>query len=86
MSRMTIEEFEAELGAAGPAAEGSTAEEMSAATGMSVDRVRQLLKQAKAAGRLEVGTRPSEGLDGRRLRTNVYRILPPPAAKKKKRG
>lgn len=67
---------------------GLTAKEMSKASGLSVLRIRDMLRLARDAGRLKLGVRDEMRIDGRSYQTHVYRIASAKvrvAAKKRRR-
>lgn len=61
-------------------AEGHTSGEIRDHLGLGGRTVLRLLREAKAAGRLQVGTAARESLDGRQVMVPVYKIV---AGKKK---
>lgn len=71
----TTEELLHELASAQqPKGEGQTTDELVARSGWRKAKVIELLKLAKAQGRLQVSKRMAEGLDGRAYPQTVYRI------------
>lgn len=60
--------------------EGMTVAEMAESLGWDVSTVRRLLQKARDAGRLRLGWRHQEGLDGRMYRAPVYTLTPEPAS------
>jgi len=52
-----------------------TVDELAALYGVDVHTVRNWIRQLAAQGRVEHGRRPARGLDGRRIRRKVYRLV-----------
>lgn len=62
---------------------GETTREISDRIGRCMSYVQCLLQKAKALGRLEIGRREEETIDGRLAPKTVYRILPAKKGKRK---
>lgn len=60
---------------------GQTATEIGSAVGKTAGAVRMLLRRVMAMGRLEVGKRTIQRIDGRTTTITVYSILKPATAK-----
>lgn len=89
-SRMTVEDWLAELEAAsrarGDSDEGETIPELIDRLGLKYSQVTRILREAQKQSRLKLGRRRSKRIDGVTTWLPVYRILPPPAPSKKPRS
>lgn len=72
-----------ELARSGRNDKGETTREISDRMGRCMSYVQCLLQKAKSLGRLEIGRREEETIDGRLSPKTVYRILPAKKGKRK---
>lgn len=75
--KITLEEWLDELQtASNQSDDGMTVAEMVSVTGRSTRHIHKALTAAKVGGRLVVGRRACESLDGKAIRVPCYRIKP----------
>lgn len=82
MSRITTEEWTAELARLTQDDPGNTVHELAQRAGMTDAAMRAYLDRGAKEGRYLVGKARRPGIKGR---LNVYRLAPPPAASRRKR-